>query len=113
MEDYKLSELMKRLTIKLMDRERSLKVFLSDLKECQAEKIRLELVYLIDKDNGSKVWFVNAYGTDKQNNTAPFRYNCHIDGKSNFYDVMSLLVDTGYEISVKTEKIQTNKDLER
>ena len=94
---------MKRLTIKTMNREHYLKVFLSDLKKCQSQKIRLELVYLIDKDNGSKVWFVKAYITDKQNNTLSFGYNCHINSKSNFYDVMSLLVNTGYEISVKTD----------
>ena len=100
-----MSELMKKLTIKTMNREHYLKVFLSDLKEkeCQSQKIRLELVYLIDKDNGSKVWFVEAYITDKQNNTLPFGHNCYINGKSNFYDVMSLLVNTGYEISVKTD----------
>ena len=98
-----MSGLMKKLTKKLMCREHSLKVFLSDLKECQSEKIRLELVYLIDKDNGSKVWFIEAYITDKQNNTLPFGYNCHIDRKSNFYNVMSLLVDMGYEISIKTD----------
>lgn len=103
-----MGELMKRLTIKTMDREHYLKVFLSNLKECQSQKIRLELVYLIDKDNGSKVWFVKAYITDTQNNTLPFRYNCHINGKSNFYDIMSLLADTGYEISVKTSPIPTN-----
>lgn len=98
-----MGELMKRLTIKTMNREHYLKVFLSDLKKCQSQKIRLELVYLIDKDNGSKVWFVKAYITDKQNNTLSFGYNCHINSKSNFYDVMSLLVNTGYEISVKTD----------
>ena len=98
-----MGELMKRLTIKTMNREHYLKVFLSDLKKCQSQKIRLELVYLIDKDNGSKVWFVKAYITDKQNNTLSFGYNCHINSKSNFYNVMSLLVNTGYEISVKTD----------
>lgn len=103
-----MSALMKRLTIKTMDKEHYLKVFLSDLKEVQAEKIRLELVHLIDKDNGSKVWFVKAYIIDEPNNTLPLGYNCHIDSKSNFCDVMSLLVDTGYEISVKTSPIPTN-----
>ena len=95
-----MSELMKRLTIKLMDRERSLKVLLSDLKECPPGKIRLELAYLIDKVSGSKAWFVQAYITDMQ---LPFGYSCPIDSKSSFYDVMSLLIDTGYEISVKTD----------
>lgn len=103
-----MSELMKRLTIKTMDKEHYLKVFLSDLKERQAEKIRLELAYLIDKDNGLKVWFVEAYIIDEQNNTLSLGYNCHIDNKSNFYDIMSILVDTGYEISVKTSPIPIN-----
>lgn len=96
---------MKKLTIKTMNREQHLKVFISWLKEieCQSQKIQLELVYLIDKDNGSKVWFVEAYITDKQNNTVPYRYNCHINGKSNFHDIMSLLVNTGYEICVKSD----------
>ena len=102
-----MRELIKRLTIKTMDKEHYLKVFLSDLKELQAEKIRLELAQVIDKYNGSKVWFVNAYIMDKQNNTLPLRYDCHINSKSNFYDVMSLLANTGYEISVKTIPIPT------
>lgn len=103
-----MSELMKRLIIKTMDKEHYLKVFLSDLKECQVEKIRLELSYLIDKDNGSKVWFVEAYIIDEQNNTLSLGYNCHINSKSNLYDVMSLLVDTGYEVSIKTSPIPIN-----
>ena len=86
-----------------VNREQSLKVLLSDLKKLQSQKIRLELAYLIDKATGSKAWFVEAYITDEQNNTFLLNYNCPIDGKSNFYDVMSLLVDTGYEISVKTD----------
>lgn len=98
-----MSEFTKKLIIKSMDKERYLKVFLSDLKKCQSQEIRLELVYLIDKDNDSKVWFVKAYITDEHNNTLLFDYNCHINDKSSFYDVMSLLVSTGYEISVKKD----------
>lgn len=86
-----------------MDREENLKLFLSSLKELPSQKIRLELGYFIREEDGSKVWTVDAYTSDEESNVLMYGPPCNINNNSNFSDVLSLLVNTGYEISVLTK----------
>lgn len=101
-----MSKFTKRLKIKSMDREQYIKILLAELKKLndseEIQKAQLELMCIINESKNTKEWLVIAYVFYKQDNMQRYVCNCHIDKKSDFYTVMSLLVDSGFEISIST-----------
>ena len=90
---------MKKLTKKLMDKERPLKIYLSDIKEYEADSTNIYIH--LARSKKAPVWLVFACKHDNQGNICRDYGICCIGDDLNFNNTLSLLVDFAYEVIIE------------